>query len=74
MTERARLGSLTQRCESMHVDREILDNRLEAEVLRILDMADGLLQVVEALGNEPARLRAARARHELMAAQLRGAR
>lgn len=56
---------LTQRCESLHVDREILDNRVKAEVPRIVGMIDGLLAVVESLGDAGERSRARKARRAL---------
>ena len=56
---------LTQRCEALHVDREILDNRVKAEMPRIVAMVDGLLAVVEALGDEAERGRARKARRAL---------
>jgi len=48
--------------ERAHVGREILDNRVKSSAPRIIDMIDGLLSVVESLGDasESRRARAAR--------------
>lgn len=51
---------LTRRVESMHVDREIAANSREIDMLRLLDLIDGLLVVAAALGGPAERIKQAR--------------
>lgn len=55
----------TRAFESEHVSRELLDNNVKSALPRIIDMIDGLLAVVESLGDSSEAERAKKARRAL---------
>jgi hypothetical protein len=57
---RERVERLTQQVERMHVDREVAGNKREIDMLRLLDLIDGLLVVAAAMGGPAARIEMAR--------------